>query len=368
MKRFLTKIKKFCGRAGRKYGGRSFERIRRFVYDSFEIPARILSLSEIMGKRYREREDSIVFYDTTEAAFHSRQYCGEPLGERASEGVVCMFDGSLDHGGLTDRIRGILTTWHEVKTRKIPFYIYWDNPFPLDKFLEPATFDWRIPSGAISHNPDEAFPVMIEETKSWFTHLDNRLRLAAALRKSRKQTHVYTNADNARRHYPALYKELFKPTALLGNAVEKHLRELGDGYYAYSFRFLGMLGDFTDNADRTLPEEEAGKLMEKVTAEYLRASREVPEGRRILLAGDSLKFLHHLAAIDSRAYIVPGDVQHLDYAVGSTDDLWLKTFVDQHLLMNARKVTLMRTGGMYQSGFPRFAAEIGGTEFEDHIF
>ena len=71
---------------------------------------------------------------------------------------------------------------------------------------------------------------------------------------------------------------------------------------------------------------------------------------------------------DERIYIVPGDVKNIDLAKGEFKDAWLKTFTDQQLIMLAEKVYLMRTGRMYRSGFPRFAAEIGGRPFVYHQF
>jgi len=109
-------------------------------------------------------------------------------------------------------------------------------------------------------------------------------------------------------------------------------------------------------------------LIRKVTDEFMSLAMRVPAQKKILITSDSPRFLRHISATEPRIYIVPGDVQHTDYAQNAGDDLWLKTFVDQHLLMHASRITLMRTGKMYKSGFPRFAAEVGGVEFIDHQF
>lgn len=41
-----------------------------------------------------------------------------------------------------------------------------------------------------------------------------------------------------------------------------------------------------------------------------------------------------------------------------------KSFVDLFALMNAKKVTQLRTGKMMTSGFPKFAAELGRIKYE----
>ena len=89
---------------------------------------------------------------------------------------------------------------------------------------------------------------------------------------------------------------------------------------------------------------------------------------KILVTSDSRKFLDLAADIDSRIYIVPGEVKNIDLLKGEYPDAWMKTFIDQQLLMHASHVTLMITGKMYNSGFPRFAAEVGGAQYSIHRF
>ena len=247
------KLKKIIGSLGRRYGGEPFRIIRKFCYDALEIPARFSPVNEIRGKHYKQSGRRACMYDTDEFSFYNLHYTAGK-SDNVKEGIICMFDGSLAHGGITDRIRGILTTWQEAKRRGTPFYIHWTHPFRLDTYLIPAEADWRIDDSEVSRLRGDAFPVMIEETSMFHTHLENRLRLKAALKNALPQTHVYTNADNSRGKYSSLYKELFRPSPLLQNALDTHLEVLGTGFYAFSFRFIGLLGDFTDNAKTELPQ------------------------------------------------------------------------------------------------------------------
>lgn len=360
-------LKKIIGAAGRRYGGKPFQAIRKFYYDSGKIPDRFLPIADIFQKQYRSDTRPLRMYDTDAYSFYMRHYRHGKTGN-VKKGVICMFDGRMAHGGITDRIRGILTTWKEARRRGIPFYIYWTHPFQLETYLIPATADWRISPHEVSDICGEAFPVLIEETSMYHTHIENAIRLKAALHNPLPQTQVYTNADNACGEYFELYRELFRPSPLLQNALERHLKILGEGFHAFSFRFIGLLGDFTDNTDNRLPAEEAEALIRKVTDEFVALAAKVPAHSKILVTSDSRLFLDRISSADHRIYIVPGDVKHTDYAENADNDIWLKTFVDQHLLMKAARITLMRTGKMYKSGFPRFAAEVGGTEFVDHRF
>lgn len=185
-----------------------------------------------------------------------------------------------------------------------------------------------------------------------------------ALRNPRFQTHVYSNADNGWKHYRELYKELFRSSPILQKEVDSHLKKIGAPYWSFSTRFVTFLGDFTDLAILEATEEERTALMEKVAAKIKEILQELPDGYRFLVASDSRRFLNFVAEMDSRIYIVPGDIRHVDLDKGEFDGAWLKTFVDQHLIMNARRAYLLRTGPMYKSNFARFAAEIGGAEYK----
>ena len=169
-------------------------------------------------------------------------------------------------------------------------------------------------------------------------------------------------------HYAGLFRELFRPTPLVQREVDRHLKELGAKYHAFSFRFIGLLGDFHDQQEDRLLPGEAEAFLAKVADEFRKELKAVPEGHRVLVATDSPTFLSLAPKLDPRIYVVEGDLKHLDMSPGDYREAWLKTFVDQFLLMHASKVTLMRTGRMYRSGFPRFAAEVGGVPFADHAF
>ncbi len=351
--------KKIIGSLGRRYGGRPFQVIRKFIYDSILIPGQLSMLRQIRSKRYKPGSDEYDFYNLHYIDGKSRL---------SRHGVIMMYDGRLQHGGITDRLKGALSTYHEARRRGLPFYIYWRVPFKLEDYLEPAAVDWRINDDEISSLRGDAFPVLIDEKIQYQAHVNNSLQLKMALCRRLPQTQVYSNADNFRGRYREMYDELFKPTELLQNVVDKHLAQLGEHYYAFSFRFIGLLGDFSDYPGVVLSKEEGEKLMDKVVGEFKRLAADLPGDAKIFVTADSVRFLQRIQPEDERIYIVAGDVKHTDFDTVTDDDVWLKTFVDQHLLMHAHRVTLMRTGRMYRSDFARFASEIGEREFVYHDF
>lgn len=357
----LIRIKKTCGRLGRKYGGRPFQIVRKFIYDSHRNLSKFIpetrAIIGIYKKNFRDKESE-------DARFYEPYIGVSAKAGLTKTGIICMYDGLILHGGLTDRERGLLTTYKEAKRRGIHFYIHWNHPFELTDYLQPATFDWRIKPEEISYSAADSFPVLIQD--HW--RVSSRLRLTGALRNRRKQTLVYSNSDNGRGSYAELYKELFRPTERLERAIKFHLDKLGEHYWAFSFRFIGLLGDFKDLSDNRLSNDEKDRFLFRVVTEFKKLLKQVPHSYKVLVATDSPGFLKLAPSIDPRIYVVDGDIKHLDITKSENEDIWLKTFVDQHLLMNAEKVVLMRTGRMFRSGFPRFAAEVGGKEFIDYKF
>lgn len=296
--------------------------------------------------------------------YFKQNYNGAEL-QPLRKGIVCICDGTIYHGGLTDRLRGILSTYYEANKRRIPFYISWTSPFKLEDYLVPATFDWRIGIEDLSHSAQQAAPIIIDD----LPEVQSSLRLKAALKMNRPQLHVYSNSDRSRGRYARLWRELFRPSIALQREVDKNLAQLGNDYQAFTFRFLQLLGDFKDWQQITLNDEEALELMQKVTAEFKHLAASISPDSKILITSDSSRFLEYIKRADRRIYIVPGDVKNIDLLKEEVHkEAWMKTFVDQQLLMHASKVTLMRTGRMYRSGFPRFAAEVGCVEFVDHCF
>lgn len=278
--------------------------------------------------------------------------------------IVCLCDGRMFHGGPTDRLRGILTTYREAKRSGIPFYISWRSPFNLEDYYIPAGFDWRIDPDKLIYDKRDSFPLIIEDEPNLYA----KWRIKRGVKINVSQLHVYSNADNARGEYSELFREVFRPSEALQKEVDIHLEKLGPRFHAFTFRFLQLLGDFKDWYQVTLPEEERIRLMDKVVDEFHKLISKIPEGYKILVTSDSSRFLQRIKNEDERIYIVPGEVKNIDLLKGEHQGAWMKTFVDQQLLMHAEKVVLMRTGDMFKSGFPRFAAEVGGAQFIDHKF
>ena len=87
----------------------------------------------------------------------------------------------------------------------------------------------------------------------------------------------------------------------------------------------------------------------------------IPDNYKVLVTADSSRFLSEAQKLE-RVYVIPGKIFHPHY-VAEGKNPFLKSFIDFYMLMEAEKVHLLKTGPMYKSGFPEFAALLGNKPF-----
>src|SRR5690606_6508481 len=86
----------------------------------------------------------------------------------------------------------------------------------------------------------------------------------------KRQVLVYAKVDylelinrkyNCQYQWGELFRELFKPTKILEDQLQYHLKAIGDGFIACVFRFQNLLGDFKEYHFKPLPEAERQQLL-----------------------------------------------------------------------------------------------------------
>ena len=286
--------------------------------------------------------------------------------------IVFMCDGYKNHGGLTDRMRGLLTTYHEARRRKVPFFISWTEPFELSDFLVPAgPCDWRIERSRIHYDYARSWPLIMDISSVHAKNIVKTLLFKHGLRDGRDVL-VYSNMMHAKKNIAQLYHELFKPSARLQAAIDMHLADIGGPYHSFTFRFGNLFGDFSDIVGKPLGAEAAERLLNKNIVELRRLLDDLPHGYRALVTSDSLFFLERVQQADERIYVVKQRLMHVDFykyeRQQPCSDTWLKSFLDQQMIMRAERVWLLRTDDMYRSSFPQLAATLGEKEFVLHEF
>lgn len=186
------------------------------------------------------------------------------------------------------------------------------------------------------------------------------------IKPSVKQTHVYTNTqfiyhENLQKYF----WELFKPSERLQTHIDRENQKIEHPYISITCRFLTLIGDFNDpcNIGR-LTEKEIDeyflKLKNKIIEIYQEEKKKTQGELKVLVTSDSITFLQFISKL-SFVHIIRGSLSHVDAAQGECHyENYEKSFLDLFMISRAQKVILLVTGKMFQSGFPQFAARIGG--------
>lgn len=187
--------------------------------------------------------------------------------------------------------------------------------------------------------------------------------------KIKKEFHVSTNCYLYPEKYSILFKELFKPSKYLEEAINQNMPRRP--YFSYSFRFMQLLGDFKDTYGDILNIEERERMINKCLQELFSLLKSLPEGFLAFVASDSKTFLKRACEADPRIFCIEGEIIHphtyFEEKIEDSD-IYLKTFLDFFIISKAEKVYRLQTGKMHTSGFPKLAAYIGNKPFIIHRF
>lgn len=291
-------------------------------------------------------------------------FCFAKCRESSSTNVL-MVDDHVQHGGMFDCLKGIITLYAISKAQHKNFKIHFVSPFNLEDYLRPNEYDWRLEPDDLEYRYPLSRPVFA------YGEFGHPRRL---LKKRRGQTHFYygyNSLDKVNEHFGTnfdwsqLYKELFRPQPHLQELIDHYKEEIGKDYIVTHFRFLNLLGDKMEYAamNPTLPTEEQEQLMEKCKNAIVDLMKKHP-GKRVMLATDSNRFVDYAKQCIPDIYTIPGKIKHVGTARTASDAEVTKMFLDYYLIGGAGKVYSLWTTGMWKSVFPQYAAMIGGRPFE----
>ncbi len=292
---------------------------------------------------------------------HIKKYYNIPVCNlnKVRKGIVVMIDGRQIHGGFADRLRGICTIYQYCKINNINFSIYYSTPFKLEDYLIPNQVQWICKQDELALDSRYARPVFLYE---WmFPHKYHKLYLKLrTIFSHKKQLQIYTNSHFYYDSFSAQFQALFKPAPRLLNAININMESINDKYIAMVFRFQQLLGDFKEGTFKTLKTQEQEQLINKC----INKTKELWDGKqKILVTSDSKKFLDKISHLEF-VYTIPGNVVHIDYTKDANYEAYLKSFIDFYMIANAEKIYLLKTGNMYQSGFPKTASKVYNKPFK----
>lgn len=278
---------------------------------------------------------------------------------------VFMVDGRVGHGGMFDRLKGIVSVYAISKAQQKDFRIHFTYPFNLEKYLEPNEYNWIVDAKDLNYHYPASRPLFL------YGECYSPRRL---FKQRRGESHFYFGYNildevNARYgtsfEWGRLYRELFRPTTYLQQYIDKYQGEIGNHYVVFHARFLNLLGDKVElSINPELPDAEKEPLMQRLRDKMLELKAQLVGNPRIMLASDSMTFINYMLREVTDVYVVPGTVKHIDTAGNTDDSENIKMFLDYHLIAHASKVYNIVAPGMWPSAFPEYAAKIGDVKFE----
>jgi len=276
--------------------------------------------------------------------------------------IVC-FDGNFSHGGLVDRLKGIISFYQISKILDYDFKVFFKHPFDLRDFLNPNLIDWSINEKDLKYSP---FSFKILYLMNDFK--TNPLHIFA---KSKAKTFfVYSNVDYLPTLFPDKkeediktiwrnnYKELFK----ISDYLKEKLKLLPEDFrLAFHTRFTTLIGDFSDSTKLVLSENEKMILIQKVIKSIDEAASQYPDKIKYVFS-DSTFFLQYIKT-HTNYKTLDGAPKHLENN-NSDIDYHSKTFLDFYFLAESDMIFSVKIDEMYFSSFSKYAAIVGNKDFK----
>ena len=275
--------------------------------------------------------------------------------------VIFFIDGKTIHGGLSDRLRGLFSTYYYCLKEGIDFKVFWTYPFNLQDYLEPNKVNWLIEGKAISHNKNE---VAFRFFNSYSLMNNNETSFLKIMNTEKHEIHVYSNITLHEEMYHIFFNDLFKPSKMLSDALQYNTDKIGGKYISVSFRFIGILGDFKDTYfKKELGAEEKEKYISKCLDVICRLKTKHPNVPKILVTSDSRVFLEKASSL-AYVYIIPGTVVHMDGVNKNMEQNDLKVFLDMLMISKAECCYSYSYGKMFKgTKFAKTSALIGNRRF-----
>lgn len=275
--------------------------------------------------------------------------------------VIFFIDGKTIHGGLSDRLRGLFSTYYYCLKEGIDFKVFWTYPFNLQDYLEPNKVNWLIEGKAISHNKNE---VAFRFFNSYSLMNNNETSFLKIMNTKKHEIHVYSNITLHEEMYHIFFNDLFKPSKMLSDALQYNTDKIGGKYISVSFRFIGILGDFKDTYfKKELGAEEKEKYISKCLDVICRLKTKHPNVPEILVTSDSRVFLEKASSL-AYVYIIPGTVVHMDGVNKNMEQNDLKVFLDMLMISKAECCYSYSYGKMFKgTKFANTSALIGNRRF-----
>lgn len=277
--------------------------------------------------------------------------------------IVC-FDGLFSHGGLVDRLKGIISFYEIAKILGYDFYIYFDHPFQLFRFLKPNKLNWMINEKEIKYNP--------LHTRILYLMNNFEINPLELIKNSKYKTFIiYTNLnylgtihkENSETENQQLWHKNYNELFGVSEEFKIEFQKLPeDSRIVIHTRFTSLMGDFEDTSNIILDQNKKQGLINDLILKINEIAILHPN-KKIYVLSDSIVFLNYIKK-NTHFYVLKGNPKHIDINTNNADlESNYKAFLDFYFMSKSDEVYLLRLNSMYNSGFSKYAAIVGDIKF-----
>jgi hypothetical protein len=289
--------------------------------------------------------------------------------------IIIMFNNRLTHGGLLDRIKGIISTVIIARQLGYDYKVFAHPSFPLQQFLQDNPGNLYLTQEQIQYNGWNSKPVYFYNT---FT-FSNR-QILSLFQKGKKQYHFYCNTDVLKHFFPqytaeqlntlwrATFHELFRFAPAFATDAASILPN-GTPTCGIHLRFHSLLGDFKEVFNLPIPAAEQEALLQHCINSVTNIISDT-HFQQYYIASDSSIFLQRMQQhismhpVQKQVVIARGQPAHID--VDHSSQTLYKTLQDFYLLSTCTSIYQVLAPKMYNSQFSRYAAVIGNAPYILH--
>ena len=278
--------------------------------------------------------------------------------------IIICFDGLFSHGGLVDRLKGIISFYEVAKKLDYDFYIYFKHPFELTLFLKPNKISWEISKEQLRYNLFESKVIYLMNNFS-----ANPISLIENCKA--KTVFVYCNIDylgviyNDKKQeelddiWKSNYNDLFSVSDLLQDQINQLPSKKGIVFHS---RFTSLMGDFKDSTSFSLEIESRQKLIFELIKIMKKKSLSYPD-KKIYVLSDSIFFLNYIKEHTS-FNVLSGTPKHIDVNNNEMElTSHIKTFTDFYFMSKCDGLYLLKLNQMHASNFSKYAGILGKVPF-----
>lgn len=309
-------------------------------------------------------KDQFLYRRITLIRYHSRNH--SLFHCEKNKIILCVDDYGLN-GGLTDRLKAIVSIYHLSRNANIDFKLKFNYPFHLEDY-----FVLR-PHQIIASENDLKWSILntnfiyIKDDPNKILNIINHFKS-----KQRSKTFIYTNLDclpliygqaQSRDIWAQTFKDLFLFKSILIDKfnfyISKNLNT--NKYLIFHARFTTLLNDFPDVTSHNLSNFEKNNILEKVWLSMVAIGEENKEFK-IMIFSDSKVYLNY--AIKNikdqninNLFIYNGEPKHTDRK-NISDNNYEYEFLTFLFMINSNSIYQFIGNGLYKSQFPLYASMI----------